>query len=161
MVRLLLTLRFPRIPSETLVRSWLRLTTTLTFSAVTVFELSLILCFCRSSLSQTRVPAVPVSMETAAAHTERTAGSILTYASVPKATRGRGVTRFCLTSWLPNRSLTIPPLQSRRRRPCPPPLPPLSQSPSPLPRHQHLPPCSHGNPNLGRGRWWYRGRRAG
>lgn len=121
--------------------------------------LSLIFSFC-SSLSQTRVAAVLVSMETAAALTSWRTWSHLMSVSAPMATRGRGVIRFSLTSWLPNWSCQTPPLQSQRPQPLPPPLPPLSQSLLSLPQHHHLPPCSHGNPNLGKCYKWYHGRQA-
>lgn len=117
------------------------------------------------SFSQTRVPAVPVSMVTAARATvARRRWSQPTPVSVQKATRGRGVTRFSQTCHQPNGTPPAPAFLSWLPLPPPPPLLPLNHRPQQLYhlRQPHQRPlCSHGNPNLGRGCWWCRGRQTG
>ena len=116
------------------------------------------------SFSQTRVPAAPVSMETAAGARAGRRGSRPTPASAPRATRGRGAIRSYWTC-RPRTGTPLPPLLPSWPPPSPPPpQPPLShrrsQPRSPPPRWR-LPPCSHGNPNLARGCWWCHGRQTG
>lgn len=108
------------------------------------------------SFSQTPVPAAPVSMETAASATAARRGSRPTPASAPKATRGRGAIRSCWTCRPQTGTPPPHPLLSWPPRLPPRPQLPLSrrnQPPSPPPHRRLLPPCSHGNPNLGRGCW--------
>lgn len=132
---------------------------------VLFFILPLCIYFlCRFSFSQTRVPAAPVSMETAAAATLAGRWNRPTPASAPKATRGRGAIRSSWTCRLPNGSPPPPPPPSRPPPWPPPPRPPLSRHrrpPSPPPQRRQFPPCSHGNPDPVRGCWWCRGRRRG
>lgn len=116
------------------------------------------------SFSQTLVPAAPVSMETAAGATAGRRGSRLTPVSVVKATRGRGAIKSYWICRLQTGTPPPPPLLSWLLLSPPQPQPPLnhrSQPPSPPPQCQHLPPCSHGNPNLARGCWWCHGRQTG
>ncbi len=134
-----------------------------------MFSLSLTLlvfiCFlCYFSFSQTRAPAAPVSMETAAGATVGRRGSRPTPVNALKVTRGRGVIRSYWICRQPTGTPPPPPLLNWLPPSPPPPQLPLSrrsQPPSPPPQRRHLPPCSHGNPNLGRGCWWCRGRQTG
>lgn len=116
---------------------------------------------CISSFLQTHVPAAPVSMETAAVVRR---WSWPTPASALKAMRGRGAIRSQQTCPPFTGTPPPPPLPSWPPPPPPPQQPPLSrhnQPQSPPPPRQHLLLCSHGNPNLGRGCWWCRGRQTG
>lgn len=134
-------------------------------TCVFVPALPVFICFLHDfSFLQTRVPAAPVSMETVAGPMAGRRRSRPIPASALKATRGSGVIKYYWTCRPPTG--TPPPLLLLNwlLPSPPPPQPPLrrrSQPPSPPRQRPPLPPCSHGNPNLGRGCLWCHGRRTG
>lgn len=143
---------------------WIRIDPLLCLTFL-IYFIFLFIYFGYFSFSQTRVPAVPVSMETAARATVgKRRWSQPTPVSVQKAMRGRSVTGFSWTCRQPNGIPPAPAFLSWPPPPPPPPLLPLNHRPQQLShlRQPHQRPhCSHGNPNPGRGCWWCRGRQTG